>query len=137
MNSFLIDTNCLISYVTDRAPEQQEKVSRIIEEASNLRLRIHVISNVITEFVYTLQGVYHTQEQLIAELIDDLLETPGIEFQETYNVQNVLAIWPKKIRDYGDAVLAAAAMELSIPVLTFDKRLSRQLTALKIGRKLL
>ena len=137
MNSFLIDTNCLVSYVTDRAPDQQEKVSRIIEDAAKLNTQIHLIPNVITELLYTLQGVYHTRGQLIAELIGDLLETPGVVLHETFRIGNVLTIWPRKIRDYGDAVLAAAAMDLNIPVLTFDKSFAKQLSALKIRRRLL
>lgn len=37
MNKYLIDTNCLISFVTDRNPEQQKIISKYFEDAADLK----------------------------------------------------------------------------------------------------
>jgi predicted nucleic-acid-binding protein len=137
MNSFVIDTNCLLSYVTDRNPAQAVKIAEIFEDASNLNGEIYIISNVITEFVYTLQTVYRQDPKFISKVLSDLLVNPGIECHHSYNLYIILNLWPGKIKDYGDAVLAAAAVELGIPILTFDKDFSKQLTNSKITHKLL
>jgi predicted nucleic-acid-binding protein len=137
MNSFLMDTNCLISYVTDRNPGQAEKIAEIIENASNLNYKIYIVSNVITEFVYTLQSVYGQDPKFISKMLSDLLTNPGIEYHESYNPGVILNLWPNKIKDYGDAVLASATIELDIPILTFDKDFSKQLASCKIMHKLL
>ena len=137
MNSVLIDTNCLISYTTTRSKIQSERISEYIEDASDFKSEIIIISNVITEFVYTLQSIYKVDSKFINHMLSDLLKNPGIKHQHGYFISNVLSLWPNKIKDYGDAVLAAAAFELKIPVLTFDKPFSKQLSLINIPHKLL
>ncbi len=137
MNSFLIDANCLISYVTDRNPAQTAKIAGIFEDASNLKCEIYIISNVITEFVYTLQTVYGQDPKFISKMLSDLLANPGIEYTHTYNIDLLFNLWLGKIKDYGDAVIASASVELGIPVITFDRDFSKQLSSSRISNKLL
>ncbi|GIL18930.1 MAG: type II toxin-antitoxin system VapC family toxin [Candidatus Jettenia caeni] len=137
MNSFLIDTNCLISYTTTRSKTQTEKISGYIEDASNFQAEIIIISNTITEFVYTLQSIYKVDSLFINHMLLDLFKNPGIKHQQGYFISTILSLWPDTIKDYGDAVLAAAASELKIPILTFDKPFSKQLSLINIPHKLL
>lgn len=37
MKKYVIDTNVLISFVTDRNPDQQEKAARIFQEVAGLK----------------------------------------------------------------------------------------------------
>ncbi len=137
MTCYIIDTNCLISYTTTRNKVQSEKISQYIDDASNLKSEIMILSNIITEFVYTLQSVYKVDSKFISRMLDDLLKNPGIKYHHGYFISNILSFWPDKIKDYGDAVLAAAAFELQIPILTFDKPFSKQLSLINIPHKLL
>ncbi len=137
MSCYIIDTNCLISYTTTRNKAQLEKISLYIEEASNLKAEITILSNIITEFVYTLQSVYRVDSKSINRMLCDLLKNPGIKYHHGYFISNILSFWPNKIKDYGDAVLAAASFELKTPVLTFDKPFSKQLSLVNIPHKLL
>ncbi|MFZ2896567.1 MAG: PIN domain-containing protein [Saprospiraceae bacterium] len=137
MNSFLIDANCLISYTTTRSKIQSERISEYIENASNFQAEIIIISNIITEFVYTLQSIYKVDSIFINHMLRDLLKNPGLKHQEGYFMSTILSLWPDKIKDYGDAVLAAAAFELKIPILTFDKPFSKQMSLINIPYKLL
>ena len=116
MSSFLIDTNCLISYVTDRNPGQTEKIAEVIEDASNLKCTIYVISNVITELVHAMEIAYRQDSKFISRMLSDLISNPGIEYPHSYNLKLILNLWPDKIKDYGDAVIAAAALELNVPI---------------------
>jgi predicted nucleic-acid-binding protein len=137
VNAFVADTNCLISYVTDRSPQQMERISALIEEAANLRHVICIISNVVTEFVYVLQTVYEKDDRFIAQMLMALFATPGIEYSHAYSLDNILKLWPTPIKDYGDAVLAAAAAEMRVPVLTFDRSFAAQLRSAQIPCELL
>lgn len=40
MKKYIIDTNALISFVTDRNPEQQQKITPLFESAANMKARI-------------------------------------------------------------------------------------------------
>ncbi len=128
MRKFLIDTNCLVSYTTTRSKNQTERISGYIEDASNLKNEIIIISNIITEFVYTLQSIYEVDTKFTSKMLVDVFKNPGIKYHHGYFINQILALWPGKIKDYGDAVLAAAASELKTPVLTFDKSFSNQLS---------
>lgn len=137
MKSFIIDTNCLLSYVTDRNPRQYECMDKIFKNASNLEQEIIIISNVITEFVYVLQSIYKIKDALVSEMISDLLNNPGITYHHGYFPELIFKYWPYQIRDYGDAVIAASATILKTPVYTFDKSFAQQLKKQKINFTLL
>jgi predicted nucleic-acid-binding protein len=118
VTTFLIDTNCLLSYVTDRDPAQQAAIVEHVESAAALAARLVVLPHVVSEFVYVLQSVYGLEAQSVRELLSSLLATPGLELRESFELQQVLQLWPDPCSDYGDAVIAAAATELRLPVLT-------------------
>ncbi len=98
MKSLLIDTNCLISYTTTRNRIQTERISEYIEAASNLKSEIIILSNVITEFVYTLQSIYKVDSGIISMMINDLFETPGIQYNHGYFIRRISSLWPENQR---------------------------------------
>lgn len=137
MKAHLLDTNCLLSYVTDRNREQLKKVSRLIDEAAALHSELYVTSNVVSEFVHVLTHVYERDTAFIQQLLAALMAQPGIHYLPLHPLDRVLALWPTHIRDYGDAALAAAAEELKMPLLTFDRAFVRQLEMVGIRHQLL
>ncbi len=128
MLKIILDTNCLLAFVTDRNKKQTEIIYGIFEKALNSELTIYIISNVITEFVYVMDKIYNIKNEEINEIVRDLIETPNVEFHPGYFPDIIFKIWPQKIKDYGDAVLSAASIQLSVPVYTFDKKFSKQLS---------
>ena len=79
MKRYIIDTNALISYVTDRNPEQQRKVAGIFQEAAKLRGVILCPQNVLTEFIFVLDRVYGVPKKEIQMMAKDFLAMPGVE----------------------------------------------------------
>ena len=136
MKKLIIDTNALISFVTDRNPAQQEIVGRFFEEASNLKLTILCHQNVLTEFVYVMEKVYLLPKEKIHEMVEDLLATPGIEIVDMLDYKHLLLFWPEKVSDFGDAVLAAfAKSRKDSDIVTFDQKFLK--TARALGLKVL
>lgn len=135
MKGVAFDTNALISYVTLRNTAQHQTISHVIEECFKRKIEIHIIDNVITEFVYVLDKIYGISAKEIGAVLQALNDTPGIGIKNFYQLDLILKLWPDKIQDYGDAVLAAYAKEKKIPVFTFDKALIKKLQTLKIPLK--
>ena len=127
MRSFLIDTNCLLSYVTDRNPGQQAAIAEYVEAATRLDARLVLLPHVVSEFVYVLLSIYTLEARSVSALLSSLLLTPGLELHQSFELQQILQVWPDPCADYGDAVIAAAATELRLPVLTFDRAFAGQL----------
>jgi predicted nucleic-acid-binding protein len=128
----IIDTNCLLSFVTDRNPIQNECMAAVFERAAKLEEEILVISNVITEFVYVQLSVYAQEESLIAGMVSDLLKHPGVQYHHGFFLDSILELWPESFGEFGDAVIAAAAKLLELPVYTFDRVFRRQLERVSI-----
>ncbi|MCW5207068.1 PIN domain-containing protein [Desulfobulbus sp. F5] len=126
MKKVILDTNCLLSFVTDRNLEQQEKVSKLFQEAVQLKTVILCHHHVISEFVFVLSSVYGTAAEKIHTILSDLVVMPGIVPVAEVNIKTVLSLWPALIPDYGDAVLAALCKDSKgTAVATFDRKFQK------------
>ena len=132
MIRYAIDTNALISYISDRNNEQREIISRYIEKAGRLGCEIFVVSNVVTEMVYVLTSVYAQDDRTVHGILNAMNDNPGLQIIPWCDMTALLGIWPEKIYDFGDAILAAFAAEHKFKVLTFDRGLQKQLKRLGI-----
>jgi predicted nucleic acid-binding protein len=94
MKQYLVDTNALISFVTDRDPEQQEKVARLFESARNLKAVIFCHQHVLTEFIYVMDRIYNVSKDQINRMVSDLMEMPGIETIQEIDLKAALSFWP-------------------------------------------
>jgi predicted nucleic-acid-binding protein len=123
MKKVIIDTNTLISFVTDRNISQQKKSGEIFEEASRLKLTVLCHQNVLTEFVYVMEKIYKTSKEKINEIISDFILMPGIELIHEVDMKRVLKLWPTEIPDYGDALLTALCKQTkNSTIATFDRK---------------
>lgn len=130
MKKYVIDTNALISFVTDRNPEQQKKISLLFEAVANMKARMLCHQHVLTEFIYVMDKVYHTPKIEISRMISDFVDMPGIEIIHEIDFNAVFSYWPDQIPDFGDAVIAAVGKIRRSPIVTFDRKFSSNLKTL-------
>jgi predicted nucleic-acid-binding protein len=131
---YVIDTNALISYVTDRNPQQQQKIAPLFESAAHMKAVIFCHQHVLTEFIYVLDRIYRVPKDEIGRMIKDLIEMPGIEVIQEVDFKTVLSWWPDPINDFGDALIAATGKTRSgSMVVTFDRKFAANLKALDIN----
>ena len=128
MKTYIIDTNALLSFVTDRNPEQQEKVAEVFNRAARMKCGIRCHQHTLTEFVYVLDKVYNHAKSSINQMIKDLISMPGIKIDHEIDFKVLLDYWPDSILDFGDAVVATQwKMNRQASVVTFDKRFVKEL----------
>jgi predicted nucleic-acid-binding protein len=134
VKKYIIDTNALISFVTDRNPEQQQKVVPLFESAAHLKALILCHQNVLTEFIYVMDKVYQVPKEEIGRMIADLVEMPGIEVIHRIDFNAVLSCWPNPITDFGDAVIASIGkIEKQSIIVTFDQKFTNSLKSLSLN----
>ena len=97
----VIDTNCLLSFVTDRNLEQNRRMAAVFERASRLEEEIVLVSNVISEFVYVQLSVYGQKERLVSDMIADLMNHPGVQYHHGFFPQTILSLWPGSMATSG------------------------------------
>lgn len=138
MRRYVIDTNALISFVTDRNLEQQRKIAPLFESATQMKAVILCHQHVLTEFIYVLDKIYQVPKDEIGRMIKDLIEMPGIEVLHEVDFKTVLSWWPDPISDFGDALIAATGKALRrTTVITFDRKFAAKLKALGINTSVL
>jgi len=133
VKKYILDTNALISFVTDRNPDQQQKIAPLLESAANLKVLILCHQHVLTEFIYVMDKVYHVPKEEIRRIITDLVDMPGIEVIHEIDFTAVLSCWPDPIPDFGDAVIASASKIRKCAIVTFDRKFAKTLKLLGLN----
>ena len=133
MKKYLVDTNCLISFITDRDPGQQKIIAKYFEDAADIECELVIVDSVITELVYVFEKIYMINIKIISDILHSLIETPGITVHKNFDLSKILKLWPDKIRDYGDAVIASHAAGEKLKVITFDQDFVKQLSECNIS----
>ena len=121
MKKYIIDTNALISFVTERNLAQQEIVAPLFEAAARLKCTLVCHQFVLTEFVFVMDKVYGTPKETINAMLHDFIAMPGVELHQQTDFIAVLSLWPSLFTDFGDALIAATAKAIKgSTVVTFD-----------------
>lgn len=131
MKKYIIDTNALISFVTDRNLAQQEIVTPLFEAASRLKCALICHQFVLTEFVFVMDKVYGAPKETINAMLKDFIAMPGVELYQQTDFNVLLSFWPVNITDFGDALNAATAKAMKgAIVVTFDEKFKSALKKL-------
>ena len=134
MRGVLIDTNVLLSFLTDRDPAQQAKAAELMSEASAGRLTLVLHQVVLIEMVYVLLNLYRRSPAETASLLKELLHLPGVRPLDDAPWPRLLDLWPGVFADFADAILAAVLAERDLDAIaTFDRRFSTRLRARQLS----
>jgi predicted nucleic acid-binding protein len=129
----LVDTNVLLSFLTDRNAAQQRQAAALLEEAASGASQLLLHQIVLTELVYVLRNLYGREPREIGDLLRDLLDLPGVEPVDIRPWPRVLDLWPASLKAFADAALVAAGIQhRADAVATFDRDLARRLARFRL-----
>lgn len=130
MEQILIDSNAVLSFLTDRDIQQKNSVLALTEKSLKGEIEIILHQHVISETIFTLLNVYQIGKETVVDVVGDLLGHPGVILENHLSWTEVFALCPKVIPDVGDAVVGAVARKGKYPVFTFDKKFGKKLQSL-------
>ena len=126
MSKVVVDTNVLLSFLTDRDERQQKLAGELIESAASGKHMLILHQLVLTEMVYVLQNLYDLDSDSIAIILRDLLAMPGVQPIDEIDWVLFLEIWPRHVGDFADAGLTVVLRSGDYDSLaTFDLSFSR------------
>lgn len=133
MTRVVLDTNVLVSFLTDRDLPQQAQAARLLTRAAAGELQVILHQTVVMELAYVLRNLYGMSSGDAAPLLRDLLALPGVVVVDRLPWSRVLDMWPSQVPDLADAVLAAvAAVDRCDAVATFDMAFRRRMAKLEL-----
>jgi predicted nucleic-acid-binding protein len=119
----VIDTNLLVRYLTGDDPQKAMAVDNLLNRAIRGELKILIPSIVVAELVWVLESFYEMKAQEIAELVEAIVNTPGVEVTDKGIIVSILKLYRNKHIDLIDAWITEFAKEREIKTIyTFDKR---------------
>jgi predicted nucleic-acid-binding protein len=122
-----VDTNVVVSFITDRDAQQQARAAELFAAAVAGESVVDVHPTVILETVYVLCNVYKVKPRVVSSVLRDLLLAPGVTVTEDIHWPSVWALWPSRITDFADACQAAAASAGTFhAVATFDTAFAKR-----------
>jgi predicted nucleic acid-binding protein len=134
MNRIVIDTNIVISFLTNRSLEQQQQAANLFEAASAGKHELLLHQIVVTEVVYVLHNIYRQTVEEVAASVRDLIELPGVVVLDKMPWGDLWDLWPREVEEYADAALVAVTRSGRHDYLaTFDRKLRRRLMALGVS----
>lgn len=119
----VIDTNILVRYLTNDDPSKAKAVDSLLNKALKGELKILIPSIVIAELVWVLESFYEMRANEIAELVEAVLNTPGVEVTDKSIINLALKLYRAKSMDFIDAWVIEFAKNNNVnTIYTFDKR---------------
>jgi len=124
MNRIVIDTNMVISFLTNRNLKQQELAAKLFEDASASKHEVLLHQIVASEVVYVLRNLYRRPVQEVAASVRDLIELPGVVVLDEMPWADLFDLWPRAVDTFADAALVAVMLSGKYDFLaTFDRNL--------------
>ena len=119
----VIDTNLLIRYLVNDDNRKAQIVDTLLKKAGKGDIQILMPSIVVAELVCVLESFYKMETAEIADLVDSILNTPGLTVSDDSIIRSALKRYRTRGVDLVDAWIAAFAQEKGAgEIHTFDKK---------------
>ena len=127
----LLDTNLIIRHLVQDNGSQAKIAGKLFDACDQRELILIVISAVVAESVFVLESFYNHAPHDIAQVLGQLLTSPGIELDDEEIHQSALNEYGKGKHHFIDCLIAAHAKERNLPIASFDQGF-RKLPGVKI-----
>ena len=133
MTRVVLDTNVLVSFLTDRDLPQQAQAAGLLSRAAAGEIQVILHQTVVMELAYVLRNLYNMSSEEVAPLLRDLLALQGVVVADRLPWSAVLDLWPSQVPDLADAILAAvASVDRCDAIATFDMAFRRRMAKLGV-----
>lgn len=120
-DTFWIDANVLLRYLTKDPPEMAERALGLTRRAEQGQVIIKLSVLVLAETCWVLQSFYEYDRARIADVLSAFVRASGVEAEEGDAVLEALSHYRDKNVDFVDAFLAAHARSAGpARICTFD-----------------
>lgn len=117
-----LDTNILVRYLVDDDAEQAQAARTLLEGLTAERSGF-VCREVMVELVWVLQRAYRLSRDRIAEVLEELVATEGLQIEAADDVARAAFRYRRGEAGFSDLMIASAAERSGAsPLYTFDRK---------------
>ncbi len=121
-----LDTNILVRYLVGDDPEQSRAAGQLIKRRCTEETPGWINRIVLCELVWVLEGAYGYDRGAIAEVVEHLLRTAELEFDDIELIWQALRAYRDRGSDFADALIVYGNLDAGCEAtFTFDQRMSR------------
>ncbi len=121
--TFFVDTNLFLRYLTNDNPKQADAVERLLRRAAEGQVRLVTNSLVFAEIVWTLENYYQLERIDIQNKAIAILNTPGLDLVDGDLILNAIFWYGEKNVDFIDAFNVAWMIKNEVnQAYTFDQK---------------
>ncbi|MFW5719643.1 MAG: PIN domain-containing protein [Candidatus Dojkabacteria bacterium] len=123
MKRYCIDTNAILRFILKDIPEQHTKTKELFEKASQGKVVIILLTEVIMELLYVLTKAYKLEKKSCVDIIVTLLEHRQIElaYREKAALMHILETYLRHNLDFVDILLYQDAKIHKAEIFSFDQ----------------
>ena len=123
MNTWFVDTNVFLRFLTFDDRGQHQKAVRLFESALAGECRLVTGPPVLFELAWTLRAGYKMPRATVLEILSAVFATPGLILTDSPLVAEALSLAAETSSDFADAYIAAVSRAADcMGVATFNQR---------------
>ena len=120
-----LDANVVLRFLRNDDPKQAPKAKRLVESAAAGQIVLVLSAVTVAEVFYAFRASYRMPRPDVAKLLSSFLSSTAFVVEHESRVLEALRWVAERNVDFGDAYLAATALEANEPVASFDTDFSR------------
>jgi predicted nucleic-acid-binding protein len=116
----LVDTNIIVRYLVQDHEKHAKVATKLFEACDRGDVTLFVLPAVLAECVFVLESFYEKPRRDIAQVLSDLVTSPGMELAELAIHLDAMERYHTSKLHFVDCLIAAHAVADDISVATFD-----------------
>lgn len=116
----LVDTNIIVRYLVQDHEKHAKAAAKLFEACDRGEVTLVVLPAVLAECVFVLESFYEKPRRDIAQVLSDLVASPGMELEQLAIHRDALERYANSKLHFVDCLIAAHAVVADISVATFD-----------------
>ena len=133
MNKAFIDTSVILRLLVKDDECKIKSTLELIKNADERAGALYILPVAVLEIVWVLEKVYKYTRKNIRELVEAILNTPGIKAENEQVFRDALLTYETKNIKFADAVMGYWGLEKGFTtVYTYDKKDFKRIEGLKV-----
>jgi len=135
MRKAFIDTSAILRLLVKDDELKSKACERLIKEARQKGIILHILPVTILEIVWVLEKVYRYEKRSIREIGEAIINTPGLKVEMEDVFRKALKTYESKNIKFADAVMGYWGLEKGLTtVFTYDEKDFKRIEGLEVKR---